>query len=89
VVARGLLAENLVQQGRKEEAVALLREGLRDTPRSPLLHREMGSVLERSGRPDEAAAAYRDYARLAPNAPDAKELRERAARLAAAAGEKP
>jgi Flp pilus assembly protein TadD len=88
VLARGLLAENLVGQGKKEEAVALLQEGLKDTPTVPSLHREMGSVLERSGRPGEAAAAYRTYARLAPNAADAKELTDRAARLEAA-GRKP
>jgi Flp pilus assembly protein TadD len=84
VLARGLLAENLLGQGKREEAVALLEEGLKSTPSVPLLHREMGSVLEQSGRPAEAAAAYRTYARLAPNAPDAKELRDRAARLEAA-----
>jgi hypothetical protein len=41
----------------------------------------MGVVLESSGRPAEAAASYRAYARLAPNAPDARELVARAVRL--------
>jgi len=83
VMARGLLAEALVQEGKSGEALSLLREGIRDTPTAPLLHRQLGSVLERSGRPSEAAASYRAYARLAPNAADAKELADRASRLAA------
>jgi Flp pilus assembly protein TadD len=86
VIARGLLAEILVQEGKKQEAVALLREGLKATPGVPLLERQMGSVLERSGQRAEAAAAYRAYARLAPNAPDAREVAARAARLEAAGG---
>jgi Flp pilus assembly protein TadD len=83
-VARGLLAETLAEQGKRAEALSLLDQGLKDTPASPLLHREKGSVLERSGRPADAAASYRTYARLAPNANDAKELVARAARLEAA-----
>ena len=83
VIARGLLAEALVEDGKSGEAVSLLREGIQDTPTAPLLHRELGSVLERSGQPAEAAASYRAYARLAPNAADARELTNRAARLAA------
>jgi predicted Zn-dependent protease len=86
VISRGLLAENLVARGKKDEAIALLQEGLKDTPSVPLLHRQMGSVLERSGKPAEAAAAYRAYARLAPNAPDAREIATRAARLEALKG---
>jgi Flp pilus assembly protein TadD len=86
VIARGLLAEVLVQDGKSNEALSLLREGIRDTPTAPLLHRQLGSVLERAGRPLEAAAAYRAYARLAPNAADARDLANRAARLGAAGG---
>ena len=87
VVSRSLLAENLVEQGRQDEALAVLQEGLRAQPQAPLLQRQLGSVLERSGRPREAAAAYRAYAEQAPNAPDAKELLARAARLEAAGGQ--
>jgi Flp pilus assembly protein TadD len=86
VFSRGLLADNLVAQGRKDEAVAVLQEGLRATPAAPLLQRQMGSVFEQSGRPRDAAAAYRAYAGLAPDAPDAKELLARAARLDAVGG---
>jgi Flp pilus assembly protein TadD len=86
VITRGLLAENLAERGKPDEALSVLREGLSATPTAPLLHREMGAVLERSGRRADAAAAYRAYARLAPNAPDARALVDRAARLEAAGG---
>ncbi len=86
VIARGLLADALVQQGKKGEALSLVDEGLRDTPNNPYLLRARGSVLERSGRTAEAAASYRAYARLAPNTKDARELAARAARLEAAGG---
>lgn len=79
--ARGLLAENLFVQGKKDEALAVLQEGLQRSPQTPLLQRKLGVILERSGRKAEAAAAYREYARLAPNAPDAAEMTARAARL--------
>ena len=62
------------------------RKASRRTPTAPLLQRQMGAVLERSGRPAEAAAAYRAYAQLAPNAPDAKAMADRAARLSAQGG---
>jgi Flp pilus assembly protein TadD len=81
VVSRGLLADNLVAAGHKDEALALLREGLRLNPGLPLLQRQVGAVLEASGQQTAAASAYREYARLAPNAADARELTDRAARL--------
>jgi Flp pilus assembly protein TadD len=85
-ISRGLLAEGLFDQGQKAEALALLDEGIKATPQVPVLHRTLGALLERSDRPAEAAAEYRAYARAAPNAPDAKELVARAARLERAGG---
>jgi tetratricopeptide (TPR) repeat protein len=82
-VARGQLAETLLAAGRGDEAVNVLQEGLQGEPNAPLLQRGLGSVFERSGHPAEAAAAYREYARLAPSAPDAADISERAARLEA------
>jgi tetratricopeptide (TPR) repeat protein len=83
-ISRGLLAQGLYEQGQKDEALALLKEGVAATPQVPVLHRTLGFLLERSARQPEAAAEYRAYARMAPNAPDAKELLDRAARLEAA-----
>jgi predicted Zn-dependent protease len=84
-VARGLLAESLLAAGRGNEALSVLQEGLQRSPDAPLLQRGIGSLYERSGRPAEAAAAYREYARLAPSAPDAADISARAARLEASA----
>ena len=80
-ITRGLLAEIQLKRGQPEEAVALFRSGLQQYPDVPLLHRGLGSALERSGAVTEAIAEYREYARLAPNAADAQQLRERADRL--------
>ena len=82
-VTRGLLAEVLFKQGRGDEGLALFREGLERQAGNPLLYRGLASLLERSGRDKEAIAAYREYARVAPNAPDAKALAERADALEA------
>jgi len=80
-ITRGLLAEIQLKRGQPEEAVALFRSGLQQYPDVPLLHRGLASALERSGALTEAIDEYREYARLAPNAADAQQLRERADRL--------
>ena len=85
-IARGLLADNLHRQGKTAEAIKLLSDGLAQTPDAPLLHRGLASLYERTGRVQEAVKAYEEYARLAPSAPDAKELKERAVRLAGGSG---
>lgn len=78
VSARVRLAEVTLARGNSEGAVTTLREGLAITPSAPNLHRGLGSVLERMGRNAEAAASYREYARLNPKAEDATQLAERA-----------
>ena len=83
-ISRGLLAQGLFEQGQKAEALALLKEGIEATPQVPILRRTLGSLLERSARQAQAATEYRAYARLAPNAPDAQAMLDRAARLEAA-----
>ena len=50
VISRGLLADNLYEQGQKDEAMAVVQEGLELTPDAPLLQRQLGSLLERSGQ---------------------------------------
>jgi predicted Zn-dependent protease len=79
--ARGRMAEILLQEGSRAEAVAVVQAGIQVDPSLPLPHRNLGSVLERLGRLNEAARAYREYARLAPNAPDAQQMLARAAAL--------
>ena len=66
---------------REGSALALFREGLSRDAQAPLLHRGLGSLLERNGQLADAVAEYREYARLAPNAADAQQLAERANRL--------
>lgn len=75
---RSRLAEVLIQQGNKTEAIALIREGIALTPEAPLLRRSLGAALERANKMKDAAREYREYARLAPDAEDAKALMERA-----------
>ena len=79
--ARGLLAEVLLKDGKGDEAVAVLREGVAATSPAPVLHRALGSMLERTGKPAQAAAAYREYVRLAPNGDDAALMAGRAEKL--------
>jgi tetratricopeptide (TPR) repeat protein len=80
--SRGRLAEILFTQGKTDDAINLTRAGIQQNPSVPVLHRDLGSFLERAGRLLEASAAYGDYARLAPNAPDAGTIKERADALA-------
>lgn len=81
-IARSRLAEVMFQQNRPQDAVAVLREGLAKTPdRSPLLYRSLGSLLERTGSPAEAAAAYRQYIQRAGGTEDAKDIEQRAVAL--------
>lgn len=79
--SRGLLADLLFRENRKDEAIALVRDGIAQNPQAPRLHRDLASLLERSDRIPEAIAEYREYARLAPQSADAKQLEERAASL--------
>ncbi len=79
---RALLAEQLLTAGKPEDAITLVREGLDQG--GPQLYRALGSVLERSGRAQEAAAAYREYAKRNPQAADARSLEERAQTLESA-----
>ena len=80
-LTRGLLAEVLYKQGKHDEALAVFREGLQANGSAALLHRGLGSLLERTGHRAEAATAYREYARLWPEAKDAAQLQRRAGLL--------
>ncbi|HEY5906825.1 MAG TPA: tetratricopeptide repeat protein [Vicinamibacteria bacterium] len=80
--ARKALAGLLVQLGKGDDAVEVLRRGSAHSPQVAAgFQRELGGVLEGLGRSAEAAAAYREYSRLAPDAADAEPLRQKADRL--------
>ena len=68
--SRGLLADLLLRQGRADEAIALIQEGIQLDPNVARPHRDLASLYERTGRIAEAVAEYREYARLAPTSPD-------------------
>ena len=76
--SRGLLADLLFREDRKDEAIDLVRDGIAQNPQAPRLHRDLASLLERADRIPEAIAEYREYARLAPQSADAKQLEARA-----------
>jgi len=82
-ISRGRLAEVLMRQERADEAIALLQDGISLDPAAAILQRNLGSILERAGNLREAAAAYREYARLAPSEPDSTDIERRAAALEA------
>jgi tetratricopeptide (TPR) repeat protein len=82
-ISRGRLAEVLMRQERAEEAVTVLEEGIALDPAAAILQRNLGSIQERVGNFREAAAAYREYARLAPGEPDSSDIEQRAAALEA------
>jgi tetratricopeptide (TPR) repeat protein len=87
--SRGRLAEILISLGKNDDAITLTKTGIQLDATVPILHRDLGSLLERSGRPAEASVAYREYTRLAPNAPDAAAIKERADALAQGGGSSP
>jgi Flp pilus assembly protein TadD len=83
---RALLSERMFQDGQSDDAIALVREGIDHMPGVAGLHRDLGSLYERTGRMSEAATEYREYARLAPTAADATAISERANQLDRRAG---
>ncbi len=77
-LSRSRLAELLFDDGQTTAAIELMRDGVTADPTTPLTHKQLASLLERSGRVREAVTEYRTYARLAPNAGDAKGMARRA-----------
>jgi predicted Zn-dependent protease len=80
-MSRALLAEVYMKQRQPDAALALLNEGIAVDPASPLMYREKGRVLDRTGRPADAVAAYAEYVRLAPGAADLRIFRDRIEQL--------
>ena len=65
-----------------------LRGGVAAEPTVPELRRELGATLERAGRPADAAAAYREYARPSPRRPTRRALLRKAQALAAGSSDR-
>ncbi|HEY5998768.1 MAG TPA: tetratricopeptide repeat protein [bacterium] len=75
--ALGAIADLLVEQGREDEAAAILRELVSRFPGSAPGWSNLGALLGRAGRLEEAAAAFTEAARLDPGLAEAREgLRE-------------
>lgn len=70
-------ARRLGEQGRHDEAVALLREAQGRNPDIPRIYRELVLALVRARRLDEAAAAADEFAARFPEHPDVHAVRAR------------
>jgi tetratricopeptide (TPR) repeat protein len=68
LVSQGL---GLAEQGRAEEAIALLQRAAQLQPHSPRFHHNLGVALAQRGRHDEAVAALEQALRLRPDYADA------------------
>lgn len=66
-------AERLIEQGRHDVALPLLRAALSRAPGDPDLHSAMGFALRKTGRLDESHAHYREALRLDPDHREARE----------------
>jgi tetratricopeptide (TPR) repeat protein len=86
-VSRAQLSEVLMKDSLSAEAMQVLDEGLALNPASSALYREKGRIHDRLGDNLAAIAAYREYLRLAPTAPDARVFRDRVEQLSATAGQ--
>jgi tetratricopeptide (TPR) repeat protein len=62
-----LLAQQLQQEGRRDEALAAVRAGLRDSPAGQLLHLMAGELWLERGEPERAAFHFDAAARLLPS----------------------
>ncbi|HEX5480496.1 MAG TPA: tetratricopeptide repeat protein, partial [Dehalococcoidia bacterium] len=69
------------QSGDDEGAVAEYRKAIELAPQDASFRMALGISLEKTGAPSDAAAAYAEYLRLAPNAADADKVRARIAEL--------
>jgi tetratricopeptide (TPR) repeat protein len=67
--------EAALEQGRADEALVNFRSALESEPNIPDAFRGMGMAFAAQGQNAQALWAYDKYLRLAPNAPDAAEIR--------------
>jgi predicted Zn-dependent protease len=74
VPAQELAAQNLIEQGKTKEAIALLEEATTRFPSSPELARMRVEALSQENQPLEASIAARQFAIVNPDHPDAEEF---------------
>jgi len=67
----GQLAKLLSGEGKREDAILVVRQGISIDPMEKNLHNTLGSMLSSLGRHDEAIAAHQRYVELAPSEPNA------------------
>lgn len=77
------LALAAYRMGRRDEALAVLQDGLTRAPASARLHLRAGRLLDEAGRRGEAEREYRRAIELYGASPEAAPAREALARLAA------
>ena len=70
-------AVNAMLRGDFADSLAQFQKAIDTSPRFAAAHRGKGLVLERLGRREEAASAFKLYLRLSPNAPDTEKIRGR------------
>lgn len=61
-----ILASEMLQAGKGEEAVALFQDALKREPKNPQLHRLLGVIYETLKRPDDALRMYQQARALDP-----------------------
>jgi pentatricopeptide repeat protein len=64
-------AERLIAQGKDAEAEAALTRAVANSPFHKRARRQLGELLARSGRPEEAIEVYREMLRIQPDDADA------------------
>ncbi len=64
-------AWRLIEQGKRDQAVAFLRDLIRTEPRNPDARLLLGSILMEAGQRDESIAQLREAVRLLPNSAEA------------------
>jgi serine/threonine-protein kinase len=74
-------AVDAMLRGDFEGALAQFKAAISANPRYAPAHRGKGLVLERMGRAQDAASAFKQYLRLQPTAPDAAKIKARLAAL--------
>jgi tetratricopeptide (TPR) repeat protein len=72
VPARFPLGAQLLNEGLVSEAEAVFLEGIRATPKEPVLSYGLAQVRQAQGKRREAIKAYREALRLDPAYPDAR-----------------